>query len=54
MLSKEKTYPKNLSRIMTTIKAAGFEPKNSRNYGDFESTGELMNYLVRRGSQVLR
>ena len=31
------------------VKAAGFEPKNARSYGDFESIGELINYLVRKG-----
>lgn len=31
------------------IKSAGFEPKNARNYGDFESVGELINFLVKKG-----
>ena len=31
------------------MKAGGFEPKNSRNYGELESVGELMNFLVKKG-----
>lgn len=31
------------------IKSAGFQPKNARNYGDFESIGELMSFLVKKG-----
>lgn len=31
------------------IKSAGFQPKNARNYGDFESIGELINFLVKKG-----
>lgn len=42
---------KELKVYNDTIKAAGFEPKNSRNYGDFESFGEAINYLVRKGYQ---
>lgn len=48
-LSKGEDISRELKSYNDTIKAAGFEPKNSRNYGDFESTGELMNYLVRVG-----
>lgn len=50
-LAKGDDISKELKSYNDTIKAAGFEPKNSRNYGDFESTGELMNYLVRKGYQ---
>ena len=31
------------------IKAEGFEPKNSRNLGDFDSVGELFGWLEKRG-----
>ena len=50
-LAKGEDISKELKSYNDTIKAAGFEPKNSRHYGDFESTGELMNYLVRKGYQ---
>lgn len=48
-LIKGDDVSKELKSYNDTIKSAGFEPKNSRNYGDFESVGELMNYLVRKG-----
>ena len=31
------------------IKAEGFEPKNSRNLGDFDSVGEIFTWLAKRG-----
>jgi hypothetical protein len=31
------------------IKAAGFEPKNAKNIGDFDSAGELISYLIKKG-----
>lgn len=48
-LAKGEDISKELKSYNDTIKSAGFEPKNSRNYGDFESTGEVMNYQVRKG-----
>lgn len=48
-LGQGEDISKELKSYNDTTKAAGFEPKNSRNYGDFESVGELMNYLVRKG-----
>lgn len=50
-LGKGDDISKELKSYNDTIKSAGFEPKNSRNYGDFESVGELMNYLVKKGYQ---
>lgn len=40
---------KEMKTYGDTIKSAGLEPKNARNYGDFESVGELINFLVRKG-----
>lgn len=40
---------KEMKTYNDLVKAAGFEPKNARSYGDFESIGELINYLVRKG-----
>lgn len=40
---------KDLKTYNDTIKAAGFEPKNSRSYGEFESVGEIINFLVKKG-----
>lgn len=40
---------KELKDIVDAINKAGFEAKNTRNYGDFESVGELINHCVRMG-----
>lgn len=40
---------KELKSYNDLVKAGGFEPKNSRNYGELESVGELMNFLVKKG-----
>lgn len=42
---------KELKMYNDLIKAGGFEPKNARSYGEFESIGEVINYLVRKGYQ---
>jgi len=44
-----KDATREMKMYQDTIKSAGFEPKNARNYGDFESVGELMSYLVKLG-----
>lgn len=40
---------KDIKAFNDYIKSAGFEPKNARNYGDFQSIGELINFLVKKG-----
>ncbi len=40
---------KELKDLTDTINKSGFEAKNTRNYSDFESIGELINHCVRKG-----
>lgn len=48
-IQNEDDASKEMKTYNDLVKAAGFEPKNARSYGDFESIGELINYLVRKG-----
>ena len=40
---------KEIKSYNDLVKSAEFTPKNTRNYSDFESIGELINFLVRKG-----
>lgn len=48
-IHKDIDASKEMKAYNDLIKSAGLEPKNARSYGDFESVGELINYLVRKG-----
>ena len=43
---------KEMDMYHNIIKAEGFEPKNSKSTGDFDSVGELFTYLEKRGKKM--